>query len=65
VCSKESRKTGLCCKDRDLAELAREELDGLENELPKLEDELRLLLLPRIRTTQKRISRDKGRYGRR
>jgi peptide chain release factor 1 len=34
-------------KDKDLAELAREELDGLENELPKLEDELRLLLLPK------------------
>jgi len=34
-------------KDKDLAELAREELDGLENELPKLENELRLLLLPK------------------
>jgi len=34
-------------KDKDLAELAREELDGLENELPKLEGELRLLLLPK------------------
>lgn len=34
-------------KDKDLAELAREELDSLENELPKLEGELRLLLLPK------------------
>jgi peptide chain release factor 1 len=42
-------------KDKDLAELAREELDGLENELPQLENELRLLLLPKDPNDSKNV----------
>lgn len=42
-------------KDKDLAELAREELDGLENELPQLESELRLLLLPKDPNDSKNV----------
>jgi peptide chain release factor 1 len=42
-------------KDKDLGELAREELDELYKELPLLEGELRLLLLPKDPNDEKNV----------